>query len=63
MNAFAPGPLTALIATAVALWAFSRVIARAGYSPWWALLGVVPVVNVVMLWVFAFSKWPALPEA
>lgn len=61
MNAFEPGGITALIVAAFTLWAFSRVIARAGYSPWWALLGVVPVVNVVMLWVFAFSKWPALP--
>ncbi|HMK22495.1 MAG TPA: hypothetical protein VK466_09190 [Terriglobales bacterium] len=44
------------------LWFFSRGIAKAGFSPWWALLGVVPLVNLVMLWVFAYAKWPALPE-
>jgi hypothetical protein len=43
------------------LWFFSRAVARAGFSPWWALLGIVPVVNIIMLWVFAYAKWPALP--
>jgi hypothetical protein len=23
---------------------------------------VVPVVNIILLWVFAYAKWPALPE-
>jgi hypothetical protein len=43
-------------------WIFSRTVAKAGFSPWWAALGLVPVFNLVMLWVFAFAKWPALPE-
>jgi hypothetical protein len=44
------------------LWFFSRGVAKAGFSPWWALLGVVPLINIIMLWVFAYAKWPALPE-
>jgi len=44
------------------LWFFGRALGKAGFSPWWALLGLTPVVNLIMLWVFAFAKWPALPD-
>lgn len=62
MNPFALGPVLGLVVWLTALWAFSRAAARAGYSSWWALLGLFPPVGVVLLWVFAFSRWPALPE-
>ncbi|KPF69042.1 hypothetical protein IP84_07655 [beta proteobacterium AAP99] len=42
---------------------FSRIVRRAGYSPWWALLGLVPVIGVVALWVFAFLDWPQPNDA
>jgi len=35
---------------------------KAGFSGWWALLSVLPVVNIVLLWIFAFARWPAQPE-
>lgn len=35
-----------------------KVIAKAGYSGWWVLITLVPVVGFVMFLVFAFSKWP-----
>lgn len=35
-----------------------RIVAKAGYPGALALLVVVPVVNIIALWVFAFSKWP-----
>jgi uncharacterized membrane protein YhaH (DUF805 family) len=37
---------------------FALVLRKAGYSGWWVLLGFVPIVGLVMLWVFAFSRWP-----
>jgi len=40
------------------MWVYSRVARQAGYSGWWALAVVVPVLNIVMLCVFAFSTWP-----
>lgn len=39
-------------------WSIVRIIRRAGYSGWWALVMLVPVVNIVFIWIFAFSKWP-----
>ncbi len=38
----------------------ARVLRRAGYSPWWVLLVLVPLVNLVALWVFAYRRWPAI---
>jgi hypothetical protein len=37
-----------------------KIIRKAGYSGWWVLLAFVPLVNLVMFWVFAFSRWPAI---
>jgi len=45
------------------MWCYVRIVRRAGYSGWWVLILLVPVVNIVMVWVFAFSNWPALRGA
>jgi hypothetical protein len=42
--------------------AYIRIIQKAGYSGWWILVGLVPILNVIMLLVFAFSRWPVLRE-
>ncbi len=44
------------------IWLMSKVLAKAGLSGWWALIGLVPLVNLAALWVFAFAKWPRLPQ-
>lgn len=49
----------ALIA-ALSLWLSVRILHKAGYSGWWSLLTLVPMLNIAMIWVFAFSDWPAL---
>ena len=35
-----------------------RILRRTGYSPWYCLLLLIPIVNIVMIFVFAFSTWP-----
>jgi uncharacterized membrane protein YhaH (DUF805 family) len=37
-----------------------KILNKAGYSGWWSLLLLVPLVNIVMIFVFAFADWPAL---
>jgi hypothetical protein len=37
-----------------------KIIRKAGYNGWWVLIWLVPLVNIIMLWVFAFSDWPNL---
>ncbi len=31
---------------------------KAGYSAWWGLAMALPFLNIIIIWVFAFSKWP-----
>jgi uncharacterized membrane protein YhaH (DUF805 family) len=37
-----------------------KILQKAGYSGWWSLIILVPVVNIIMFYVFAFSTWPVL---
>jgi len=39
------------------------IVRKAGYSGWWVLSCLVPMLNIVMFLVFAFSDWPALNNA
>jgi hypothetical protein len=36
----------------------ARVLRRVGLSGWWGLLALVPLVNLIAFWVFAFRPWP-----
>jgi Na+/melibiose symporter-like transporter len=38
--------------------AIVRIVQRAGFSGWWTLFILVPVVNMAALWYFAFADWP-----
>jgi len=40
-----------------------RIATKAGYSGALSLLMLVPLVNIVMLWVFAFVRWPVERDA
>jgi hypothetical protein len=45
-----------MIAATLTLTGF--LLARMGYKPLWALLLLVPTVNVVAIWTLAFLKFP-----
>jgi len=34
---------------------------KAGFSPWLSLLMLLPVLNIIMLYVLAFSEWRVVP--
>jgi hypothetical protein len=46
----------------VVLYPVGKILRKAGYSGWWVLLSLVPLANIVALWIFAFSDWPALSD-
>jgi len=48
-----------LIIVLIALVVFGPVLERAGFSPLWSLLLIVPLINLIMVWVFSFMEWPA----
>lgn len=56
------GGLISLAILVLFVVAYIKILHRAGYSGWWVLILVVPVVNVVMILVFAFKRWPVQEE-
>jgi len=47
------------MAILIPLLLFGPIAKKAGYSKWWSLIMIVPIVNILALWIFAFIKWPA----
>ncbi|MGH6828216.1 MAG: hypothetical protein ACREFW_04830 [Rhizomicrobium sp.] len=47
---------------AVYIYPISKILTRVGWNPWLSLLWLVPALNVAMLWVLAFARWPAKGE-
>ena len=37
----------------------ARILNKAGFSRWWTIPFFIPLLNLVPLWVFAFTRWPA----
>ncbi|GAW87235.1 conserved hypothetical protein [Bathymodiolus platifrons methanotrophic gill symbiont] len=42
------------------LWLGSKIVEKAGYPKLFVLCLLIPILNVAMIWFFAFSKWPNL---
>jgi hypothetical protein len=42
----------------IVLYPIGRILRRMGLSPFWSVLVFIPFVNLVSLWVLAFSDWP-----
>ena len=52
--------LIVFLVIAFIVWPGVRILHKAGYSGWWSLLMLVPLVNIIVIWLFAFAKWPRL---
>lgn len=50
--------LAILGAGLVVVWPAARICRRLGYSRWLGVVAVVPIANVVLLWVVALAPWP-----
>ena len=44
------------------LWLGAKILDKAGLPKHMTFFILIPVVNLIMIWVFAFSKWPNLKE-
>ncbi|WP_244111976.1 hypothetical protein [Burkholderia diffusa] len=47
-----------LVMAVLLLYPVSRILKRIGLSPFWAILALVPLLNLVGLWFLAFIDWP-----
>ena len=46
------------IIVAAVIYPVWRILDRVGFSPFWSVLALIPFVNLLALWFFAFSDWP-----
>jgi hypothetical protein len=40
----------------------ANILHRAGRSRWWTIIAFVPLLNLIGLWVFGFTRWPSLDK-
>ncbi|HLF04905.1 MAG TPA: hypothetical protein VI855_06785 [Dehalococcoidia bacterium] len=53
-----PYAVVSLIIGAAMAFAWSQIFRRIGWPPWMAVVAIVLPVNIVILFVVAFSRWP-----
>ena len=46
------------VMVAVVLYPIGRILGRLGLSPFWSVLALIPLVNLIGLWLLAFVDWP-----
>jgi hypothetical protein len=54
-------PIFFVIFTAIFIIPLWVIWKKAGFSPWLSLLMIIPMVNIIMLYVLAFSEWKVAP--
>jgi uncharacterized membrane protein YhaH (DUF805 family) len=47
---------------AIFLAPIARILKRTGFSGWWCVLSLIPLVGIIGLWVFAFVDWPSFED-
>ena len=43
---------------ALVLYPIGRILQRLGFSPFWSVVALIPLANLVGLWVLATAPWP-----
>ena len=54
-------PLIILVFLAIVIVPFWFICKKAGFSPWLSLLNIVPLGNLILLYLLAFSDWKVIP--
>jgi hypothetical protein len=54
-------PIIILVALAVFIVPFWFICKKAGFSPWLSLLNIVPMGNLILIYVLAFADWKVMP--
>jgi hypothetical protein len=47
-----------IVMIAVVIYPVGRILSRIGFSPLWSIVIFIPLVNLIALWIFAFTDWP-----
>ncbi len=63
MGSFSPIHWLILLSFALPVFPIWHILKRLGLSPALALLYFLPIGGLIALWVLAYARWPALPNA
>lgn len=55
------GLLVVVVGVAVVFIPYWFIFKKAGFSPWLAILMLLPLANIVLLYILAFSPWKVVP--
>ena len=47
-----------IVMVALVAYPVGRILNRIGFSPLWAIAMFIPLVNLIALWILAFTEWP-----
>ena len=53
--------IAVLVGLAIIIIPFWFILKKAGFSPWLTLINLVPLGNLILLYVLAFSEWKVVP--
>jgi len=54
-------PIIVLIILAIVIIPFWQICKKAGFSPWLSLLNIIPLGNLILIYVLAFAQWKVMP--
>jgi hypothetical protein len=54
-------PIIVLIILAIVIVPFWFICKKAGFTPWLALLNLVPLGGLILMYVLAFAEWKVVP--
>ena len=47
-----------IMMVALVAYPLGRILNRIGFSPLWAIVMFIPLLNLIALWILAFTEWP-----
>jgi predicted ABC-type exoprotein transport system permease subunit len=53
---------TFILVVALVAYPVGRILKRMGFSPLWAILAFLPLLNLLGLWILALNDWPRQPD-
>jgi hypothetical protein len=51
------------IAAIISIIPYWMIYKKAGFSPWLSLFSIIPMANLIVLYIVAFSQWKVVPVA
>lgn len=54
-------PIIMLVALLILIVPFWFICKKAGFSPWLSLINIIPLGNLILIYVLAFAEWKVAP--